>query len=239
MLTVDSWGAFYHSELQSLWLLLIVPLFFLLYLLSRGRPAGTREARFLHVWALAFTLETLIDPIATGPFANALGLSGLLLTAWIFVFVWLGDFRVLWLLFARAGSAPDRGAAARRAAALACLVPVTTGVLYAPVWLGLWQAPGQLLWLIYELLFCALALWLRRGARDAGLRDVLSYVFAYYALWAASDLLILSGVDAGWALRVLPNQLYYAFFVPFVWWRLSPSLPVAGCDAPSGTSRWS
>ena len=217
---VTDWGAFYHSELQSLWLLLIVPSLFLLYLLSRGRPAGTREARFLHVWALAFTLETLIDPIATGPFVDAQGLSGLALTAWIFVFVWLGDFRVLWLLFAQAGSAPDWSAAARRAAALTCLVPLATGVLYAPVWLGLLEAPGQVMWLIYELLFSALALWLRRGAHDPALRDVLGYVFAYYALWAVSDLLILAGVDAGWALRVLPNQLYYAFFVPFVWWRL-------------------
>jgi hypothetical protein len=32
-------------------------------------------------------------------------------------------------------------------------------------------------------------------------------------------------VDAGWALRVLPNQLYYAFFVPFVWWRMRSRQP--------------
>jgi len=24
-------------------------------------------------------------------------------------------------------------------------------------------------------------------------------------------------LDAGWLLRALPNQLYYAFWVPFVW----------------------
>ena len=31
--------------------------------------------------------------------------------------------------------------------------------------------------------------------------------------------LILAGVDFGWGLRVLPNQLYYAFFVPFAYLR--------------------
>jgi hypothetical protein len=216
----DSWGAFYHSELQGLWLLLIVPSLFFMYLLSRGRPAGTREACFLRGWALLFALQTLLDPVATGPLARAAGLSGLPLTAWIFVFVWLGDFRVFVLLFADAGRAADWRAAARRAARWSCGVPAATGLLYAPVWLGLVEAPAQAMWLLYELLFAALALWLRGRARDPGLRDVLSYVLAYYALWAASDLLILAGADAGWGLRALPNQLYYAFFVPFAWWRL-------------------
>jgi DNA polymerase-3 subunit chi len=38
---------------------------------------------------------------------------------------------------------------------------------------------------------------------------------------ASADVLILMGVDAGWGLRVIPNQLYYAFFVPFAVWRLA------------------
>ena len=87
--------------------------------------------------------------------------------------------------------------------------------------------PGQVLWLVYESAFAALALWVRaRGlarlapqadARGrACARAVLAYAAAYYALWAGADLLILAGVDAGWALRMLPNQLYYALTVPFV-----------------------
>jgi hypothetical protein len=216
----DLWGAFYHSDWQSFWLLLIVPSLFLLYLVSRGRPAGDTRSRFLHAYALGFTLETLLDLFATGPLARVLGLDGALLTAWIFVFVWIGDFRVLWLVFARW----DRGvyeprAAARRAAAWACLVPVTTGLLYAPVWLGMLEAPAQGLWLVYETLFAALALWLRARAADPAVRAVLLYAFAYYALWAAADVLILGGVDAGWGLRVIPNQLYYSLYVPFAWWR--------------------
>ena len=218
----DSWGAFYHSDLQSLWLLLIVPSLFLLYVIwiTRRHPAGTARERFLRRWALAFTALALVDPIATGPLAGALGLSGVALTAWIFVFVWLGDFRVLWLVFAEWDVAvQDRRVAARRAAAWTCLVPVTTGLLYAPVWLGIVEAPAQGLWLVYETLFAALALWLRSRAASPSARAILLYAFAYYALWAAADVLILAGVDAGWGVRVIPNQLYYSLYVPFAWWR--------------------
>jgi hypothetical protein len=215
----ESWGAFYHSELASLHLLLVVPTLFLLYLLL-ARPAVRTPAQgFMQRWALLFSLETLIDPIANGPVANALGLSGLPGTLWMFAFVLLGDFRVLWPIFADGGRASDLGGAARRAALLTLLVPAATGVLYAPVYLGWIAAPGQTLWLIYELCFAALALWLRAQARSSAVRALALYVFAYYALWATADVLILAGVDLGWALRLLPNQLYYGFTVPFFWWR--------------------
>jgi hypothetical protein len=78
-------------------------------------------------------------------------------------------------------------------------------------------------------LFTAVALWLRAtwlprrvlpGARLRFLRNVCAYVSVYYMLWAASDLLVLAAsLDAGWLLRVVPNQLYYSFWVPFVWFR--------------------
>ena len=52
------------------------------------------------------------------------------------------------------------------------------------------------------------------------LRGICAYVAAYYAIWAGSDLLILlGGLDFGWATRAVANQLYYAFFVPFAWLR--------------------
>jgi len=55
---------------------------------------------------------------------------------------------------------------------------------------------------------------------------VLIAIFAagfLYALWAAADLLIVAGFDAGWAVRLVPNQLYYAWYVPFVYWRFFSS----------------
>ena len=49
---------------------------------------------------------------------------------------------------------------------------------------------------------------------------MLGYVAVYYALWATADLLILgTGRDVAWALRIVPNQLYYAWYLPFVYWR--------------------
>jgi len=51
----------------------------------------------------------------------------------------------------------------------------------------------------------------------AFLRAVLLYVSAYYGLWALADLMIqVAGLDAGWLLRIVPNQLYYELWVPFV-----------------------
>ena len=59
---------------------------------------------------------------------------------------------------------------------------------------------------------------------DRLVRALLAFAAVYYALWAASDVLILAGVDEGWLLRCVPNQLYYGLTVPFVWWRFfSPS----------------
>ena len=60
------------------------------------------------------------------------------------------------------------------------------------------------------------------AATSQGLKRILSFVASYYLLWATADVLILGwGLDLGWAVRMLPNQLYYAFFVPFVWWTLA------------------
>ena len=89
------------------------------------------------------------------------------------------------------------------------------------------RSSGQLLWLVYEVGFLAMLFFLRREvitarsplpptSREAWLRRVTSFVGVYYVLWAACDLAILAGFDAGWALRALPNQLYYAWLVPFV-----------------------
>jgi hypothetical protein len=50
-------------------------------------------------------------------------------------------------------------------------------------------------------------------------RAVLGFVVLYYVLWALADILALNGEDRGWALRMVPNQLYYGLFVPFAYAR--------------------
>lgn len=208
---------FYRGDLQGLWALLIVPAVFLAvrpWLRERTAGADPRAARFVRAWSTIFALETMIDPLAVG-------LGG----AHMLPFVLLGDFRVfvLWLAVLE----PERQLARTLLEAVAWTLPVP-----AIAWsfhhlatAALGPLPDQMLWLVYEVAFAGLAVWWatrlipsRRPVAERFLRATAWYVAAYYALWALADVLILAGLDAGWALRVVPNQLYYGFWVPVVWW---------------------
>jgi hypothetical protein len=222
------WQALYESELQSLWALVAAPAAFLLYAATRGRERAARsadpQARFVWLWSLAFAAETILDPVATGPLARGLALSEAARDGVLLAFVLLGDWRVLLPVFALARAPGRRGGAFARSAGLALVVPALAYAgdqLLRLVWPEL---PGQALWLVYELGFLALALVLRgallprlgAAARaERALRALLAYAAAYYGLWALADAILLAGIDAGWALRILPNQLYYALSVPF------------------------
>src|SRR5690606_22193470 len=87
--------------------------------------------------------------------------------------------------------------------------------------------------LCYEILFLALAAFflrkvIPRRALPADVRHWQAALFAfamvYYACWALADIVILSGFDVGYLIRVVPNVLYYGLFVPFVFWRAPPRL---------------
>jgi hypothetical protein len=221
-----SFEALYASEWQAVWALLPVPAFFLVYWLGAGRRraagSGVPEAGFVAAYCGIFAVATLVDPISGGPVAHRLPDAAA--TALMFLFVWLGDFWVLALVFALA-RVPG---ALRRAVPWAFAVPALDLLLYFILLRSLWPGvPGQVLWLIHEFAFLSLALWLRAAwlpsraepeptGHRRFLRRALGYAALYYALWVTADLLILAGFDAGWALRIVPNQLYYAFWVPFV-----------------------
>lgn len=230
---MGTWQQFYASELQGFWLLLPVPALYLLWRGARGRPAGgalPAAAPFVDAWAIVVALETMLDPFCTGPLLRALGAGDGVGTAVMLVFVLLGDFRVYLLLFAllavAGGGRWSQGLPP--AAAWTLLVPVVAYPLATVLHAARPGLHPNTLWLIYEALFAAVALWLRarlvprrlvaaQPALRAFLREALAYVAAYYALWAGADVLIqLVGLDLGWLLRVVPNQLYYAFWVPFV-----------------------
>jgi hypothetical protein len=223
-----SFELFYASELQGTWAQLPVPLLFLVYLALAGRrraaASGRPEAGFVAAYCALFAVETLLDPVLGGPVSRWLGLAPTAQALVMFGFVWLGDLRVTGLVF-RLGRAPRPWL---RGAVWATLAPAADLALYFGLLRGLWpEVPGQVLWVVHETAFLALVLWMRAllvprlaDREPAGhrrfLRRALAYVAVYYALWLAADLLILAGVDAGWALRLLPNQLYYAFWTPFV-----------------------
>lgn len=224
----------YSSDLQSTYALWIVPLLFLSYLATAGRRrAGASTdpaASFVRTYSLVFAFETLLDSFATGPLSRWLGIAGTTAgTILMLAFVLLGDFRVLVLVLRLAR--PKRHWL-RDAALWTFVVPLFAWAIDGDLrrrWPGL---PDQTIWLVYEIGFLVLALVWRsllvpgwaaaagESARLPFLRAVLLYAAIYYALWALADVLILVlGLDVGWGLRIVPNQLYYGFWVPFVFFR--------------------
>ena len=171
----------------------------------------------------------MLDPIATGPVARALGSHaiGQVLGT---LFVVLGDFRVYWLVLRFRAPEQTSKRAALEALGVSAIAPLLAGLV------ALLAVPSQAMWLTHEAVSLGLAFALARFALPSELsharhaafvRGVLGGMAAYYGLWAAADVLILCGVDAGWPVRLVPNQLYYGFFVPFVWWRFFGASAVA------------
>lgn len=226
----ESFLAFYQSDWQGVWSLLVLPSAFLAYLFATGRARRAEGEssvdRFVRLYAIGWCVETLIDPIATGPALRALSPGGWGETVMGLLFVLLGDFRVFLVVF----GVCDRGRRRPVVEALSWTPVVAVGAFAIRAWAGLFfgPLPDQGLWLIHELLFVAMALWLRSAvvprrapaALVGPLHRITGFVAIYYALWAAADVIILSGIDAGWLLRVVPNQLYYAVWVPFVYFTL-------------------
>ena len=224
----EFWNTFYYAQWQWPWALLVVPFAYLMFRAATLSPRGgaaPEHARSLAGYLTLFAILTMVDPIATGPLAKALDDETASTVLGLF-FVLLGDFRVYLLVFY--GVAPAEGvrAAVLRAAGMTAVVPIFAYVVNTALASALGDVPSQVLWLSHELAFVAVALWLARswvpgrlgvdGPRSEFLRAVLGFVVAYYSLWAAADVLILFGWDEGWAVRLVPNQLYYALFIPFV-----------------------
>jgi hypothetical protein len=223
-----SWHDFYYADWQGPWGLLVAPLAFLVwraFAASPGVGAAPEARRFVIGWSFLFAVLTMLDPIANGPVAKAFPAAA---TPLAVGFVWLGDFRI-WSLVARLARP---GGALPRALLPTLAVPIAAWLvtLVAP------PLPGQALWLLHEALFLIVAFAVSRRLSGGFERSVLAYAGVYYALWVACDVLILFGVDAGWLIRCVPNQLYYGLTVPFVWWRFfAPSY--AATSASTHASR--
>jgi hypothetical protein len=233
-LNASTWQGFYDGELQGVYAVIATPTLFLLYRLISGRRRGgvlPAAAAFVDGYAIVFAIVTILHPIVSGPLARALGLAdGLAATLVPLVFLLLGDFRVYLLVFGLIAIAAARSWQSAVGVALAwtLVVPI---VAYAATLALRAVVPGvgpNSVWPIYEALFTGVGwlLWAHvvparvpstQPALRGFLRSALLYVATYYALWALADLLIqVGGIDAAWLLRVVPNQLYYAFWVPFV-----------------------
>ena len=191
---------------------------------ARGRDA---DPAFLRAWLLWWGLEIVLDASLTG-FATPLhGHPGAERVASI-AFVILGDLRA-YLLLERL-TAPSRRWSSTWARALGWSLVASLAVAAATRVAPATFAATRHVFLFYELvslgLFAAWRLVLiprRAAATDAPAaalaRDVAAFFLVQYALWITSDVLILSGVDLAYLLRLAPNVLYYGCFVAFVAWR--------------------
>ena len=219
-----SWKAVYETQVAGVWLLLVPSVLFLARLAVRGwAPDPGVEpyaARWVRIWTVVFAIAAIADPIATGLFALPL-----------VPFVLLGDFRVFALLLPVMQPGRSRAGALLEAIAWTLPVPLLAlGIVRAKALaLGI-VPPESTLWMTYEAAFAGLAVFFaarvvphRVGIERPAVRRyavaVMAFVATYYLLWFASDALVARGVDAGWALRVVPNVLYYGVLVPFAYWR--------------------
>jgi len=184
-----------------------------------------------HGLAILLAAEIVADAFFTGTFSptapTALG------TPVAIAFVILGDLRffVLVELALRSARPPSfEGLGPARAwgvaTAWAFVIPVLSAIpqkLFPAAFTQL-----NAVFLVYEAMFVVLALALRfvvlprrlAQASEPVRRWVLglaTFELVQYALWSSADVAILAGVQAGYWLRIVPNALYYAAFVPFAW----------------------
>lgn len=199
-------------------------LLFLAYLV-RDRP-------FVFAYLILFTIEIMVDALVTGGVSPTQGHPALHQQLAI-LFVILGDFRYFLLVerfVAKGRARPSPGPGVARVTALALgqslLIPVLSYAVMAAV-PSTGESP-RVTFLLYEAMFTVLALVLRffvlprrlKGQPEAEaqfLRSVTSFVLVQYAGWALADVLILSGASWGYGLRLVPNTMYYAGFLPYVY----------------------
>jgi hypothetical protein len=202
--------AFYAGPIQHPWLLWVAAGAALAFCATRASlSVSTRR------YCSALGLLSMLDAWLTSNHVYGVGaLPSWAASAVPLFFVLAGDFRYLLLLHSAregGGLAPTpRGCLA--AAGLTLFVPVFSQLVVSV--LPESMSGARTLFLVYELAFATLALslltWHPRVRSVSWLRSVTRFVLLYYALWASADAIILfAGSDLGFALRVVPNVLYY------------------------------
>ncbi len=162
------------------------------------------------LWALLLILEIEIslDAFATGAWAPA-GAARLAVT-----FAILGDARFFFLV-ARQLPSVTRARAIAAAGAAALVVPIVSYALALVT-----RTSGRGLYLIYEMGFVAVSIavliWVNRRFSEGAIKRWLIRLtvieLVQYGLWAIADIVILSGLDIGFLIRLIPNTIYYCVF---------------------------
>ncbi len=226
--------AFYDSDLQVTYLTLIAPVLFLAWFFVAPRRVvrvAPESTKFLHAFFVVALLLSMVDAFCAGPALGWLGVTdGNVKLGVAIAFVVVGDFRHFALCFEVARTHEPRSRAMGRAAAVTMAAPLLflgLGVYRQTQGLGVdasWFFRWYEFTLVGVLLLVRVALQRRLAleapARWSAVANLVDFAVLYYALWLGADLFILAGYESGWLVRVIPNQLYYAFLIPFAYWRL-------------------
>lgn len=219
---MDYFEAFYNSPAQHPGLLWISAAAAGAWALRR-RGLDPSMRRYL----AGLTLLSLADAWLSSSHVYGLGaLTGVAAATLPLFFVLMGDFRYLVLLEVAVadGSLRWSARALARAAALTLIVPLSSQAVLAALPSSL-DTP-RMLYFVYEvgflILTSCLLVWHPGLGRAAWLKPVSFFVLLYYGLWALADLVLLTtGSDLGFALRVLPNVLYYGGLIAVMGWAAS------------------
>lgn len=218
------WQHLYDSPInQPLagWVLTAATLFWLV----------SKQPGWLRLVLTAFAFQLCLDNLLTGAW-NPLRADSPLNQPLAILFVILGDWR-FFLLTEHFN--PNTRHPWLTSLGFALIVPVLQGAVIAILPLAFPTLRHT--FVAYELAFLALAVVWRslvlpkrlRGASEPTRRwlfDLAHFEIAQYALWPLADVLILAGTDtgrdAGYALRLFPNVMYYGAFLAFATWRAPP-----------------
>lgn len=195
--------------------------------------AIARRLPFLYAYLSVFLVVILADATVTGAWSPVpLGTGAY--TAFSVIFIILGDVRYF-LLAERVTRPRDRLLATLAfSIPMSLLVPVATGIMTRTIPL---MADTRVLYAVYELSMVVIVLALDRyrfGRRDVDpavrrwVHEVSLLFATLYFGWGACDLLLLADIELGHLLRIIPNVLYYAVFLPFVLLRAPPSAAETG-----------
>jgi hypothetical protein len=177
---------------------------------------AARSTPFFRVWGIVFGLTTALDAYLNGAW-SPVSPTSVWATVFGVAFVYLGDLR---LYSALLWDGTRRSLAT--AAAVSWITPVLSQVLRVGV-PAIALVPRQT-FLAYELTFLVVLFVLCRSIEalrvrmtTAFARGLCFFFAAQYSLWILSDVILLgTGADAGYALRMIPDCMYYAVFIPFV-----------------------
>jgi hypothetical protein len=189
-----------------------------------------RIRHFYTAYLVLFLAFIAADATVTGFWSKLGGESSMLYTPLTFIFIVAGDLRVYLISEREAQATSERPWGGRDALLSAFVLAVIPSLL---VQLGQWVFPhafanNRILYLCYELsalamLICQHNLFIqpriahRPAANQRLARAALIYAQLNYALWASADVIILSGFEVGFALRIIPNVMYYAGFLALVY----------------------